>query len=143
MRGKSGSAVIGYTAGVFDMFHIGHLNLLRKAREQCDHLIVAVTTDELAANRKGRPPIVPLLERMEIVQSMRPVGDVVPQSSMDKVAAWHTFKFDRLFVGSDWRGSSLWDRFETEFSALGVDIVYFPYTEDTSSTKLRRSVFQE
>ena len=125
------------------MFHIGHLNILKHARSQCDHLIVGVTSDELAESRKGRRPIVPLLERMEIVQNVRYVDDVVPQTSMDKMEAWQNLKFDVMFVGSDWRGSPQWDALETEFSVLGVGIVYFPYTDHTSSTALRRSVFQE
>ena len=137
------SSVIGYVPGVFDMFHIGHLNLLRRAREHCDFLIAGVTTDELAESRKGRSPIVPLLERMEIVQNVRYVDGVVPQASMDKMAAWRNLRFDRMFAGSDWRGTPQWTRMEAEFSLLAVEIMYFPYTEVTSSTMLRRSVFRE
>jgi glycerol-3-phosphate cytidylyltransferase len=125
------------------MFHVGHLNILKQARGQCDHLIVGVTTDELAASRKGRPPIVPLLERMEIVQNVRYADDVVPQDSMDKMAAWENLRFDVMFVGDDWRGSPQWDALEVEFAAFGVRIVYFPYTEVTSSTQRRRAVFEE
>ncbi|HEY9412864.1 MAG TPA: adenylyltransferase/cytidyltransferase family protein [Jiangellaceae bacterium] len=93
--------VVGYTTGVFDMFHIGHLNILRNARSACDYLIVGVTTDELAVRRKGRAPIVPLFERMEIVQNVRFVDDVVPQATMDKMQAWRNLKFDVMFVGDD------------------------------------------
>ncbi len=137
------TSVIGYTTGVFDMFHVGHLNVLKSARSQCDHLIVGVTTDEIAAQRKGRRPIVPLLERIEIVQNIRYVDDVVPQTSMDKMEAWRDLKFDVMFVGDDWQGTDKWNALEDEFGALGVRIVYFPYTQHTSSTVLRRSVFEE
>jgi glycerol-3-phosphate cytidylyltransferase len=137
------TGVIGYTTGVFDMFHVGHLNVLRRARSQCDHLIVGVTTDELATARKGKTPIVPFLERMEIVQNLRYVDDVVPQASMDKLEAWRNLKFDVMFVGDDWRGSAAWTALEQQFSKVGVGIVYFPYTPHTSSTILRRRVFQE
>ena len=137
------TSVIGYTTGVFDMFHVGHLNILKQARSQCDHLIVGVTTDEVAASRKGRRPIVPLLERIEIVQNVRYADDVVPQASMDKMEAWNNLKFDVMFVGDDWRGTDKWNALEAEFAALGVGIVYFPYTQHTSSTQLRRAVFEE
>jgi len=137
------TGLIGYTTGVFDMFHVGHLNVLRRARSQCDHLVVGVTTDELATARKGKTPIVPFLERMEIVQNLRYVDDVVPQASMDKLEAWQNLKFDVMFVGDDWRGSTAWTALEQQFSQVGVSIVYFPYTPHTSSTILRRRVFQE
>ncbi|MFC5381910.1 adenylyltransferase/cytidyltransferase family protein [Aquipuribacter nitratireducens] len=137
------SARIGYTTGVFDMFHVGHLNVLRGARSRCDHLIVGVTTDELAEQRKGRAPVVPLLERMEIVQNVRYVDDVVTQTTMDKRLAWENLKFDVMFVGDDWRGTPAWDAIEAEFGALGVGVEYLPYTRHTSSSALRRSVFAE
>jgi glycerol-3-phosphate cytidylyltransferase len=138
-----GRHLIGYTTGVFDMFHAGHLNVLRRARERCDYLIVGVTTDDLVEQRKGRRPIVPLLERMEVVQNLRYVDDVVPQASMNKVEAWQNLKFDVMFVGDDWKGTPTWDALEAEFAAFGVEIVYFPYTTTTSSTRLRASVFAE
>jgi glycerol-3-phosphate cytidylyltransferase len=134
---------IGYTTGVYDMFHVGHLNILRRAREQCDYLIVGVTTDELSQSRKGKLPIVPFLERMEIVQNVRYVDEVVPQAHMDKLEAWNNLRFDVMFVGDDWRGSPAWTSLEEEFGALGVEIAYFPYTEHTSSTLLRQRVFQD
>ena len=128
---------IGYTTGVFDLFHIGHLNLLKRARLECDHLIVGVTTDELAESRKNHRPIIPFLERLEIVENIRFVDEVVPQSSMDKLKAWNDLKFDRMFVGDDWRGSGTWNMLEKAFSSLGVEIIYLPYTTHTSSTRLR------
>lgn len=135
--------LVGYTTGVYDMFHVGHLNILRRAREGCDYLIVGVTTDDLVEQRKGRRPIVPLLERMEVVQNLRYVDDVVAQTTMDKDEAWQNLKFDVMFVGDDWKGTPAWDAIETDFAAVGVAIVYFPYTAHTSSTILRRQVFDE
>lgn len=127
---------VGYTTGVYDMFHIGHLNILRRAKEQCEHLIVGVTTDELVSY-KNKKAIIPHDERMAIVESIRYVDQVVPQESMDKMAAWQEYKFDVMFVGSDWKGTDKWNEFERQFAEVGVDVVYFPYTKGTSSTKLR------
>jgi len=129
--------IIGYTTGVYDLFHIGHLNLLKRARLACDHLIVGVTTDELAAERKGHEPVIPFLERVEIISSIRYVDEVVPQTHMDKLEAWNNLKFDRMFVGDDWKGTPKWLELERTFAPLGVEIVYFSYTTHTSSTKLR------
>ena len=134
---------IGYTTGVYDMFHVGHLNLLRRAKERCDYLIVGVTTDELSLSRKGKLPIVPYLERTEIVQNVRYVDEVVPQAHMDKLEAWNNLRFDVMFVGDDWKGTPAWNALEEQFATVGVEIVYFPYTDHTSSTQLRRRVFQE
>jgi glycerol-3-phosphate cytidylyltransferase len=131
---------IGYTTGVFDMFHVGHLNILRRAKLECSHLIVGVTTDELCFERKQKYPVIPFTERMQIVENIRCVDEVVPQASMDKMEAWRNLKFDRMFVGGDWKGSAQWNQIESEFSDVGVEIVYFPYTEHTSSTKLRTVV---
>lgn len=119
------------------MFHIGHLNILRRAKMECDHLIVGVTTDELCFSRKNKYPIVPFVERMQIVENIRFVDEVVPQASMDKMEAWRNLKFDRMFVGGDWKGTDQWTKLENAFADVGVEIVYFPYTEHTSSTKLR------
>lgn len=128
---------IGYTTGVFDLFHIGHLNVLKRAKLECDYLIVGVTTDELAESRKKKKPIIPFVERMEIVEHIDFVDEVVPQTSMDKMEAWNNLKFDKMFVGDDWKGTDSWNKLEKEFAELGVEIVYFPYTKHTSSTKLR------
>lgn len=127
---------LGYTTGVFDMFHIGHLNILKRAKEQCEYLIVGVTTDELVSYKNKRA-IIPYEERMVIVESIKYVDQVVSQESMDKMAAWKKYKFDVMFVGSDWKGTDKWNKFEKEFAEVGVDIVYFPYTQCTSSTMLR------
>ena len=131
-------SVIGYTTGVFDLFHIGHLNVLRRAKMECDYLIVGVTTDELVQTRKNKSPVIPFMERMEIVRHISFVDDVVPQADMDKMLAWKNLKFNKMMVGSDWKGTAAWNKLEDEFAAVGVEIVYFPYTEHTSSTKLTK-----
>lgn len=130
---------VGYTTGVFDMFHIGHLNILRRAKEQCEYLIVGVTTDEMVSY-KNKKAIIPHDERMAIVENIKYVDRAVSQDSMDKMAAWEKYRFDVMFVGSDWKGTDKWNEFERQFAAIGVDIVYFPYTKGTSSTKLREAL---
>lgn len=129
--------LVGYTTGVYDLFHIGHLNLLSRAKAECDELIVGVTTDELAESRKAKRPVIPYAERVEIVRALRCVDRVVPQSDMNKLKAWETLRFDVVFVGDDWRGTPTWVHYEHEFSRVGVRVVYFPYTTHTSSSKLR------
>lgn len=128
---------IGYTTGVFDMFHIGHLNILKKSKSQCEYLIVGVTTDELVSY-KNKKAIINQKDRMEIVKAIKYVDEVVSQKSMDKMMAWNKYKFNVMFVGSDWKGTSKWDDLEKEFKKIGVDIVYFDYTPEISSTKLRK-----
>lgn len=129
--------IIGYTTGVFDLFHIGHLNILRRAKEQCDYLIVGVSTDELCESYKHKAPIIPFEERRAIVEAIRYVDEVVPQCDRDKFAAWQRRHFDRMFVGDDWKGTPLFEELEKQFAEVGVEIVYFPYTKGTSSTTLR------
>ena len=128
--------IIGYTTGVFDMFHVGHLNLLARAREQCDRLIVGVSTDDVVLDYKGHAPIVPFPERVAIVKAIRYVDEVVPQTSMDKFAAWEKLHFNRLFHGNDWKGSAMYNEVEAKLRAVGVEVVYFEYTKGTSSTLL-------
>ena len=118
------------------MFHIGHLNILKRAKEQCEYLIVGVTTDELVSY-KNKKAIIPHVERMAIVESIKYVDKVISQDNMDKMMAWQKYKFDVMFVGSDWKGTDKWNELEREFGVIGVDIVYFPYTQGTSSTQLR------
>jgi glycerol-3-phosphate cytidylyltransferase len=129
-------SVIGYTTGVFDLFHIGHLNVLRRAKEECDHLIVGVTTDELVQNRKSKTPVIPFKERMEIVRHIIFVDKVVAQSDMDKMKAWQSLRFNKMMVGSDWKDTVTWNKLEKDFASVNVDILYLPYTQKTSSTKL-------
>ena len=128
--------IIGYTTGVYDMFHIGHLNILKRAKEQCDYLIVGVSTDELVLKEKNKTPVIPWEERAEIIGAIRYVDEVVVQPDKDKMAAWERYHFDKMFVGSDWQGTSQWKRFEEQFAEVGVEIVYLPHTDGISSTKL-------
>lgn len=130
---------VGYTAGVYDMFHVGHLNLLKRAKEMCDYLIVAVTTDELAAYKNAKT-VIPFEDRCTIVEAIKYVDKVVPQVDMDKMAAWERNQFDVMFVGDDWKGTDKWNQLEKDFAQVGVDIVYFPYTKKISSTKLREII---
>jgi glycerol-3-phosphate cytidylyltransferase len=128
--------IIGYTTGVFDLFHIGHLNILRQAKENCDYLIVGVSTDELVQSYKNKSPIIPYNERKAIIESIRYVDKVVPQENRDKFDALMRLKFNVMFVGDDWKESPLFIETEKRFNELGAKIVYFPYTEGTSSTLL-------
>ncbi len=132
--------IVGYTTGVFDMFHIGHLNILRRAKEQCDYLIVGVSTDELVQKDKMKTPIIPFEERCEIVKAIKYVDEVVIQPDKNKMAAWNKYKFHKMFVGSDWKGTAIWNEFEKEFSEIGVEIVYLDHTDGVSSTLLREKI---
>lgn len=129
--------IIGYTTGVFDMFHIGHLNILQRAKEACDYLIVGVSTDELVASEKGHMPLIPFDDRVRIVEAIRYVDRVVTQTNKNKYEAWETYHFDKMFVGSDWKGTEAWNRYEEQFRNTGVEIVYLPHTDGISSTLLR------
>lgn len=127
--------IIGYTAGVFDLFHIGHLNLLKNSKGMCDRLIVGVTTDELV-KYKNKSPVIPFTERIEIVRNIKYVDAVVAQEDMDKLLMCKKLKVDVLFVGDDWYATDKWEEYEKEFQEAGIQIVYFPYTKGISSTKL-------
>lgn len=127
--------IIGYTSGVYDLFHVGHLNLLRNAANMCDQLIVGVSTDELVAY-KNKKAVIPHSERMEIVRHIRGVDAVIPQENMDKFTMWEKLKFNVLFVGDDWYATEKWKEIEDKFREVGVKVVYFPYTKGTSSTLL-------
>jgi glycerol-3-phosphate cytidylyltransferase len=137
---QDSTPLVGYTTGVFDLFHIGHVNLLRGAAARCDRLVVGVTTDELSLARKGKTPVVPYAERADIVASLRFVSDVVPQTTMNKRQAWDEVRFQRMFVGDDWQGTDSWNAIELDLAPLGVEIVYLPYTAHTSSTILREAL---
>jgi len=132
----------GYTCGVFDMFHIGHLNILRGAKARCERLIVGVTTDELSLSVKHKKPIIPYAERLEIVRAIRCVDEAVAQDDTDKLAAYHRLKYDCLFVGSDWRGAPQWVRYEKALAEYGVDVVYLPHTDGISSTLLAEKLYE-
>lgn len=131
---------IGYAAGGFDLFHVGHLNILKHARSQCDYLIAGVVSDEMLLLTKGVTPVVPLCERLEIVRHISFVDEAVAEVVEDKLETWQELRFDVFFKGDDWRGTARGLHLERQFSAVGVDVVYFPYTVNTSSTKLRRAL---
>ncbi|WP_431278377.1 adenylyltransferase/cytidyltransferase family protein [Leifsonia poae] len=131
---------VGYAAGAFDLFHIGHLNILKHAKSECDYLIAGVVSDEMLRLTKGIDPVVPLAERLEIVSSNRFVDQAVAETVPDKLDMWRELRFDVFFKGDDWRGTEKGLRLEREFAAVGVEVVYFPYTMSTSSTVLRRAL---
>ena len=131
---------VGYAAGAFDLFHIGHLNLLKHAKSQCDYLIAGVVSDEMLALTKGITPVVPLAERLEIVQNISYVDEARAETVPDKLDTWRAVRFTHFFKGDDWRGTEKGLRLEAEFAAVGVEVVYFPYTMSTSSTALRRAL---
>lgn len=128
--------IIGYTSGVYDLFHIGHLNLLRNAKAMCDKLVVGVSDDELVGYKNKRA-VIPFQERLEIVQSMKCVDAAVPQHDLDKFAMWEKLKFDIMFVGDDWYANEKWQQLDEKFRKVDVKIIYFPYTKGTSSTLIK------
>lgn len=134
------SRIVGYTTGVFDMFHIGHLNVLRRAKEQCDYLIVGVSTDALCLSYKHKMPVIPYEERCAIIESIRYVDEVVAQTNRDKYLAWQQMHFQKLFVGSDWQNTPFFNDLEAKFGEVGVEIIYLPYTQGTNSTILREKL---
>lgn len=131
--------IIGYTSGVYDLFHIGHLNMLRNAKSLCDKLIVGVSTDELVAY-KNKSAVIPFSERMEIVRSIKYVDAVVAQEDMNKFILWEKLKYDVMFVGDDWFKTEKWEKLDSKFEEVGVKIIYFPYTKGTSSTLINNTL---
>lgn len=131
---------IGYAAGAFDLFHVGHLNLLRHAKQHCDLLIAGVVSDAMLREVKGIDPVIPTAERAEIVSQIRFVDDVHIETSPSKLDAWQDVGFTHFFKGDDWRGTEKGRRLEEQFATVGVEVVYFPYTMHTSSTALRRAL---
>jgi glycerol-3-phosphate cytidylyltransferase len=132
--------IVGYAPGAYDLFHVGHLNILKHAKSQCDHLIAGVVSDAKLLRTKGSLPFVPLVERAEIVRHISYVDSVYEEHVADKVDAWRDLRFDRIFKGDDWRGTPKGDQLERDFAEVGVEVVYFPYTVHTSSTMLRRAL---
>ena len=129
---------IGYTQGVYDMFHIGHLNLLKNAKDQCDYLIVGVNSDNLVKDYKNKVPVICEEERRTIVENIKCVDRAVIVHSLDKMQAWNKFHFDAIFIGSDWKGNSRWEETGRILSTVGAELVYLPYTNGISSTMLRK-----
>jgi glycerol-3-phosphate cytidylyltransferase len=134
------SQVVGYAPGAYDLFHIGHLNILKRAAEHCDRLIAGVVSDEMLLRTKGRLPVIPLAERLEIVRAVRFVDDVHAEVVPDKLETWREVRFDVIFKGDDWRGTPRGEKLERDFAAVGVEVRYFPYTMHTSSTLLRKAL---
>ena len=130
--------VIGYTTGVYDLFHVGHLNILKRAKEKCDYLIVGVSTDELVQAEKHKKPLIPFDDRVRIVEAIRYVDMVVPQFNKNKLEAYEKYHFDKMFVGSDWQGTDAWQRYEDQFAPLGVEIIYLPHTDGISTSRLSK-----
>ncbi|MBE5882420.1 MAG: glycerol-3-phosphate cytidylyltransferase [Lachnospiraceae bacterium] len=133
---------IGYTAGTFDMFHIGHLNLIKNAKSRCDYLIVGVNSDRLVEEYKGKKVVVPIEERMEIIRALRFVDDVVCVDSLDKKEIWKQLHYDFLFIGDDWKGNPRWEATAVEMKEYGVETVFLPHTEGTNSTLLREKLVE-
>ena len=131
---------IGYTTGVFDMFHIGHLNILKRAKEKCEYLIVGVSTDAVVKTYKHKLPIIPFEERIAIVSAIKYVDEVVPQESMDKMKAYQELHFDVMFHGNDWEGSNMYNSIIKNFNNVGVDVVFLPHTDGISSTLIREKM---
>ena len=135
--------LIGYTAGVYDLFHIGHLNILKNAKSLCDKLIVGVSTDQLVKEYKNKNTIIPFEERIDIIRSLKYVDAVTPQDTMDKFSIWEKLKFDLMIVGDDWYKTNKWEKYEKIFSDVGVKIIYFPHTKGTSSTLINEILMRE
>lgn len=131
---------VGYTTGVFDMFHIGHLAILKHAKEQCNYLIVGVSSDELVHDYKNKMPVITLKDRMEIISELRCVDEVVVQTNMDKYEAWNRLHFDALFHGDDWKKTKMYNEIEVKLNSVGVDVVYLPHTPGISTTILTEIV---
>ena len=131
---------IGYTTGVFDMFHVGHLNIIKKAKEQCDFLIVGVSTDEVVEDYKHKTPVICFEDRLKIVEAIRYVDKAVPQTTMDKTVAWRELKFDAIFHGDDWKGTGYYNECEEQLKKLGVDVVFLPHTPGISSTDIVKKI---
>jgi glycerol-3-phosphate cytidylyltransferase len=129
--------IVGYAPGIYDLFHVGHLNILRRAKQHCDVLVAGVLSDEMCLAAKGQMPVIPAVERLEIVQHVDFVDRVHEEVVPGKLDTWHAVRFDRIFKGDDWRGTAKGRRLEADMSSVGVEVVYFPYTVTTSSTKLR------
>ena len=128
---------VGYVSGVFDLFHIGHLTIINRARERCEHLIVGAVDDDVVTAVKGRPPVIPLDERLAILDGLRAVDAVVTDRYPDKFDTWHELRFDVIFKGDDWQGTPKGDKLEADLASVGARVEYFPYTRHTSSSLLR------
>lgn len=137
---------IGFTAGVFDLFHVGHLNMLERCKAQCKYLIVAVCDDDYVRNIKHKEPVIPLEDRMRIISALKCVDEVVPlniEATENKLIPLKQYRFDVLFAGDDWKGTPRYIRTEKEFAELGSAIEYLPYTKGVSTTELKTKMSKE
>lgn len=133
---------IGYTDGVYDLFHVGHLNMLRNAGKYCDHLIVGVHGDDVVEEYKHHRPVIGEADRREIIASVRGVDRAVITRFRDKVKLWELYHFDAVFIGDDWKGTQRWNHFEKVLAGIGVDVVYIPYTGGISTTEIRKKIME-
>ena len=132
--------IIGYTDGVYDMFHLGHLNMIREAKKRCDYLIVGVHSDEIVESYKNRRPIINAHDRREIVAAIREVDKAVINQTRDKIKLWELYHFDVIYIGDDWKGTERWNNFEKVLAEIGVRVEYIPYTQGISSTMIRQKI---
>lgn len=137
---KSKKQIIGYTTGAFDMFHIGHLNILKRAKENCDYLVVGVATDELIKQMKNTDTIIPFEERIEIVRNIKFVDEAIAKTELDNLIPWIDIKYNVFFKGDDWKDTIKGSELEEQFRGVGVKVHYFPYTKGTSSTELKKTI---
>ena len=128
--------IIGYTQGTYDLFHIGHLNLLKNAKKHCDYLIVGINSDELVESYKGKKVVMSQNERMQIVEALKVVDKVILCDTLDKMDIWNRCHFSRVFIGSDWKGSERWNQTEKELKKINVDVIYLPHTDGISTSIL-------
>ncbi len=128
---------IGYTQGVYDMFHIGHLNLINKAKESCERLIVGVNADSLVREYKKKNPVISEDERCEIVKNIKAVDDCIITHTLDKIEMHEKVGFDVIYIGDDWKDNERWKKTTIELKKINVDVVFLPYTKGISSTQLR------
>lgn len=130
----------GFTVGTFDMFHIGHLNLVKQAKEYCEYLIVGVHSDEWVMHCKNRQTVINYDDRAEIVRAIRYVDEVVKNETKSKIEAWNMYHFDVAFIGDDWKGTEVWNKIESELNKVGCDVIYIPYTKRISTTQIRQKL---
>ena len=136
-KNNTKNQIVGYTSGVFDLFHIGHLNILNRAKALCDKLIVGVTIDELVGY-KNAEAVVPFEERLEIIKNIKCVDLAIPQDNLDKFVMWKKLKFDVMFIGDDWFDTERFKQYEEDLARVGVEIIYLPYTKGVSSTSRKK-----
>lgn len=134
---------VGYTDGVYDLFHVGHLNMIQEAKKHCDYLIVGVHGDDVVEDYKHHRPIINEQDRKRILENIKGVDRVEVNRFRDKIKLWELYGFNVIFIGDDWKGTERWNKFEKELGAIGVDVVYVPYTKGISTTEIRQKIMGE